>query len=298
MAQPVDGAFRLFQVSGIHVFVHWSWLLVAGLQITLGQNRFENQVWAAIEYISLFAIVLLHEFGHAFACRSVGGLAERIVLWPLGGVAIVSPPPRPGALLWSIAAGPLVNVALVPFTAAFAYLASGSSPDVQSFAFALFAINLALLIFNMLPIYPLDGGQILQALLWFVVGRSRSLMAASVIGLVVGAALIVPLLIFQRWWEALIAAFIVMRAWAGVKQARFLSQLDKAPRHTELACPFCHAPPIKAESYRCPKCSAVFDVFGFHGACPGCQSRVAQVVCLNCFRPQPLAAWYPGTSGP
>jgi Zn-dependent protease len=57
---------------------------------------------------------LFHEFGHALACRQVGGQADLIVLWPLGGVAYVSPPPRPGALLWRIAAGPLVNVLLVP----------------------------------------------------------------------------------------------------------------------------------------------------------------------------------------
>ena len=55
-----------------------------------------------------------HEFGHALACRQVGGSANQIILWPLGGVAYVNPPQRPGATLWSIAAGPLVNVALLP----------------------------------------------------------------------------------------------------------------------------------------------------------------------------------------
>ena len=48
-------------------------------------------------YLALFSIVLLHEFGHALACRQVGGKADQIVLWPLGGVAYVAPPPRPGA---------------------------------------------------------------------------------------------------------------------------------------------------------------------------------------------------------
>lgn len=72
--------------------------------------------WNIAEYLALFGIVLLHEFGHALACRQVGGKAERVVLWPLGGIALVQPPPRPGALLWSIAAGPLVNLVLVPLT--------------------------------------------------------------------------------------------------------------------------------------------------------------------------------------
>ena len=71
-------------------------------------------VWPVLEYLALFVIVLVHEFGHALACRQVGGQANQIVLWPLGGVAYVAPPPRPGATLWSIAAGPLVNVVLAP----------------------------------------------------------------------------------------------------------------------------------------------------------------------------------------
>jgi Zn-dependent protease len=70
--------------------------------------------WSIAEYLGLFLIVLTHEFGHAMACRQVGGTANRIMLWPLGGVAYVDPPQRPGAMLWSIAAGPLVNVALIP----------------------------------------------------------------------------------------------------------------------------------------------------------------------------------------
>src|ERR1035438_6221634 len=71
-------------------------------------------IWNVLEYLSLFAIVLTHEFGHQLSCRQVGGQTHDIVLWPLGGVAYVSPPQRPGAQLWSIAAGPLVNVVLVP----------------------------------------------------------------------------------------------------------------------------------------------------------------------------------------
>jgi len=55
-------------------------------------------------------IVLLHEFGQRDGLPAGGGTANRIVLWPLGGVAYVDPPQRPGAMLWSITAGPLVNV--------------------------------------------------------------------------------------------------------------------------------------------------------------------------------------------
>src|SRR6266851_5306627 len=150
-----NGSVRLFRFAGIDLFLHWSW----------------------------FLIVMLHEFGHALACRQVGGNANRIVLWPLGGVAYVDPPPRPGATLWSIAAGPLVNVALVPVLAILVWLSRSSGwaegmPNAQRFLLTVWSINLGLLIFNLLPIYPLDGGQILRSLLWFVVGRARSLMIA------------------------------------------------------------------------------------------------------------------------
>src|SRR5207245_5770005 len=110
------GSFRLFQLAGVEVFLHWSWFVVALIEINTRSREYSSFVWNALEYLALFAIVLMHEFGHALACRQVGGQANRIVLWPLGGVAYVQPPPRPGALLWSIAAGPLVNVVLVPIT--------------------------------------------------------------------------------------------------------------------------------------------------------------------------------------
>src|SRR5580765_3695175 len=109
-----QGSIRLFRFSGIDVFLHWSWFVVAIYEIQCRTGRYTSVTWNVLEYLGLFLIVLTHEFGHALACRQVGGNANRIVLWPLGGVAYVDPPQRPGATLWSIAAGPLVNVVLVP----------------------------------------------------------------------------------------------------------------------------------------------------------------------------------------
>src|SRR5262245_54322784 len=115
-AQPLSNSLRIFQIAGISVYVHWSWLIVAVIAFQFRRDTYASPIWNVIEYLSLFGIVLLHEFGHAFACRQVGGKADRIVLWPLGGIAFVSPPQRPGAVLWSIAAGPLVNLVLLPVT--------------------------------------------------------------------------------------------------------------------------------------------------------------------------------------
>ena len=112
MTPTKEGSIRLFRFAGIDVFLHWSWLVVAFYVIETRRGQYSSLFWNALEYLALFLIVLLHEFGHSLACRQVGGRADKIVLWPLGGVAYVNPPPRPGPTLWSIAAGPLVNVAI------------------------------------------------------------------------------------------------------------------------------------------------------------------------------------------
>src|SRR5438105_9372643 len=162
-----QGAIRLFRLAGVSVFLHWSWFLVAAYEIAGRSSRYSSVAWNVLEYLTLFAIVLTHEFGHALACKQVGGQADHILLWPLGGVAYVDPPQRPGATLWSIAAGPLVNVALMPVLALLFLKAQqfGGSRDLVALLYAIGLINRWLLIFNILPIYPLDGGQILRSLL-------------------------------------------------------------------------------------------------------------------------------------
>ncbi len=219
MNSLTGGSFPLFRIAGIQVYLHWSWLLIAYFEIVNPVNKYDSMVWNVVEYVALFGIVLLHEFGHALACRQVGGQADRIMLWPLGGVAYVQPPPRPGALLWSIAAGPLVNVILLPITLVAIVIAAGPNwgetyPDLALFLRSIAIINFGLLAFNLLPIYPLDGGQILQALLWFVIGRARSLMVSGVIGLAAAAGVIVLAVVrLQDTWLAVVAVFVAWQAW-------------------------------------------------------------------------------------
>src|SRR5205807_6242735 len=154
-----QGSIRLFRFAGIDLFLHWSWFLVAAYEINGRSRTYSSLTWNVLEYVALFLIIMLHEFGHALACRQVGGNANQIVLWPLGGVAFVDPPPRPGATLWSIAAGPLVNVALFPVLYGLVLLGRVSgwayaAPDAYALLRAVLFINVALLIFNLLPIYP------------------------------------------------------------------------------------------------------------------------------------------------
>jgi len=221
-----QGSYRLFRALGVDVWVQWSWLLVAFWVLSNRQGVYDSSVWNLVEYVTLFAIVLLHEYGHSLACRQVGGQANKIVLWPLGGVAYVSPPFRPGGQLWSIAAGPLVNVALVPVFAfapmVFSKLGMGAeSEDFWRWLFTVERINWTLLIFNLFPIYPLDGGQILRSLLWFGVGPRQSLKFASVVG-VLGAVLLVFLAIWiQSIFGGVIAIFLGFNSWKAFRASRF-----------------------------------------------------------------------------
>src|SRR5437868_13801731 len=148
-----QGSIRLFEFSGISVFLHWSCFVVAVYEIQGRTGRYSSISWNILEYLALFLIVLLHEFGHSLACRQVGGRANQIVLWPLGGVAYVDPPPRPGATLWSIAAGPLVNLVLLPILSMLGFLSRSlgwaqATPNGHAFLRAVWFINLGLLIFN------------------------------------------------------------------------------------------------------------------------------------------------------
>src|SRR5947207_3103150 len=90
LPQAFQGSFCLFRLAGTDVFVHWSWFVVAFYLIRDRPVPYSSLAWDVAEYVAGFGLVLLHEFGHVFACRSVGGTADRVLLWPLGGLAFVA----------------------------------------------------------------------------------------------------------------------------------------------------------------------------------------------------------------
>ncbi len=303
MAATGQGIIRLFRFAGIDVFLHWSWFVVAAYEIQARAGQYSSLLWNVLEYLALFLIVLLHEFGHSLACRQVGGGASRIVLWPLGGVAFVSPPPRPGATLWSVAAGPLVNVVLLALLTGGLMLAAAlgwkeSAPDGYTLLRIIWIINVGLLIFNLLPIYPLDGGQILQSLLWFVLGRARSLMVATVIGLIGVAGLFLLAVVLRSFWTGLMAAFILMSCWGGLQQARILARLDRMPRRAGFACPSCKAAPLLGAHWGCGNCRQPFDIFETQAVCPHCGARFSATRCGECGARHPISEWIVPGSAP
>jgi Zn-dependent protease len=296
MPSARQGSIRLFRFAGIDLFLHWSWFLLAVYEINGRRGSYSSVTWNVLEYLALFLIIMLHEFGHALACRQVGGRANQIVLWPLGGVAFVDPPPRPGATLWSIAAGPLVNVALLPVLSVLVLLGRSSGwayamPNAYALVRAVLIIDVGLLVFNMLPIYPLDGGQILRSLLWFVLGRARSLMVATVFGFVGVAGFIALALWRQEIWFGVLAVFMLMNCWGGLRHALALSRLAKLPRRDGFACPRCKTAPPVGDLWKCGRCGQPFDTFQTGAVCPHCAAQFSVTKCLDCGGAQPMREW-------
>jgi Zn-dependent protease len=309
-ARIQGGSLRLFRAAGIDVLLHWSWFFFAFLRLqpsgsddSLGLAHYGSPLWYAVEYLALGAIVLLHEFGHVLACRSVGGIANRIVLWPLGGIAFVDPPARPGAWLWSVAAGPLVNALLLAPTLGFwaACHAAGcqdTAPDVYRFAAGLAWINGYMLLFNLLPVYPLDGGRMLQALLWFVMGRARSLLVAAVIGLLTGLGLLIVAIVERSLVWGVMAGLGLLVCLVGLQGARALGRVLRAPPRKEAACPACGAAPPTGSFWACQRCWSSFDVFAAGGTCRNCSTPLEAVLCPGCGRSRPYREWHPGAVPP
>ncbi len=171
---------RAGSVRGIEVWISWLLVILAGLQllgnlISKPPAPFPFQSWL-VSMTALFLSVFLHELGHCFAAHRVGGSAERIVLWPLGGLAYCDAPQEPRAQFLVAVAGLLVNAALAMISASVS-LAMGWSVlpyglHLEEFRFLeascqfLFLWNVFLFILNILPCYPIDGGRILQAFIW------------------------------------------------------------------------------------------------------------------------------------
>lgn len=192
--------------------------------------------------------------------------------------------------------GPLVNVALFPILSIVVLAARSmglaqSAHDLYEFLWAVWGIDLGLLIFNILPVYPLDGGQILRSLLWFVLGRARSLMVAVIIG-VLGCIGLIGLAVWSRdVWLGAISLYILMSCWGGFQQARILLKVAKLPRRNGFACPSCKAAPPVGELWKCGRCGQGFDTFQAHGVCTLCGAQYPVTRCGDCGASHPIGEW-------
>ena len=173
----MNPSFRLGRVAGIEIGINWTWLIVFALIVwSLASAVFPEQneglgdgtyiARAGVAAVAFFASILLHELGHAVQARREGMEIEGITLWIFGGVARFKGMfPSAGAEFRIAVAGPLVSLALGIAFVAGAVLVSWSDA-VDGVLAWLGYINLALLVFNLLPALPLDGGRILRSALW------------------------------------------------------------------------------------------------------------------------------------
>ena len=208
----LTASWRIGKIFGVPTDLHWSFLLLppAILYFTylpgVGVNWLAAGFWSAVAVL-IFIFILVHELGHALAARNRGVVAERIILFPLGGGAYIPEQPRQ---LWAevlvYAAGPLANIALAGLAYGLLvirpeghllvdyYLQLAGNmvvlPNLWERVLGLtFSVNLLLALGNLLPAYPLDGGRILRALLRQPLGARPATVVVTVLGVIIGSAL-------------------------------------------------------------------------------------------------------------
>ncbi len=242
--------YLLGRFAGIPISVHPSVALLAVILILqqglLVDRGAAGYVLAGVLVALLFGAVLLHEFGHALMARHYGLSVSDISLSPLGGISRIESLPRnPNVEMVIALSGPLVNlaigVALIPPIVILGFMAGYSSlsdvlrdtvsgvgliPLLVSFSI----VNLLLLVFNLLPAFPMDGGLIFRALLAGRMGRETGTRVAVLTGQGLGVALIIAAVVWQLWALILIGMFVIIAAEAEWRSV----QLEAAMRRLKV----------------------------------------------------------------
>jgi Zn-dependent protease/CBS domain-containing protein len=246
----VRGSWRIGQIAGIEIAVHPSWLVIfvifaisatvlaplcadiLGVRLSTASNV----VLGILAALVIFASVVVHEFAHAIVARRLGIPTGNITLFLFGGVAsILREPgsPRDEALM--AAAGPLASLVL---SGLFALLAVGTAKLhwgwTSTLCLLLAITNFVLALFNLLPAFPSDGGRLLRAALWRILGsQARATSVASTVSAIMAGLLVIGgiVLALNRYWNGiwlvLIALFLLQAAIASARQARINLALER-----------------------------------------------------------------------
>ena len=184
--------WKLGRFAGIDVYIHATFLLLIGW---VGYSHWlEHQKWSEVFngilfIVALFACVVLHEYGHALTARKYGIKTRDITLYPIGGVArLERMPEKPIEELWVALMGPAVNVVIAAGLFAYLFFSGSLVPLTDltvasgSFAERLMTVNISLVLFNLIPAFPMDGGRVLRALLASRMEYARATQIAAVVG--------------------------------------------------------------------------------------------------------------------
>jgi len=199
---------KLFRIFGIQIGLNYSWLLIAVLIVFSLAGRFAatnrewgaNVIWglAILTTLLFFAAIIIHELSHAAVAKARGLPVRSITLFALGGVAQIEKEASDAKTeFWMGIAGPitsaLIGVVCLGIAAGFGWTPTGihQSPPAAMLGW-LGVINIALAVFNMIPGFPLDGGRVLRAVVWWITGSaSRATRVATTIGQLIAFAFII-----------------------------------------------------------------------------------------------------------
>lgn len=216
---------------GIPTSIHWTfWLLIVWvvyINLSQGQGGIET-LWYVFFILVIFVCVVLHELGHALAARRYGVGTKSITILPIGGLASLERiPEKPQQELVVAFAGPLVNIMIAALLFIFLFLTGGLTIDIESiasisasnFLVNLLIVNIVLVVFNMIPAFPMDGGRVLRSLLAMKTDRLKATEWAVNVGKVF-AFLFVIWGFFNNPFLAIIGLFIFLGAQSELQQVR------------------------------------------------------------------------------
>ncbi len=220
--QRYGWSFPVGRIFGIPIRVHLLFVVFVAVELLNAASLgwFELKI-AGILCVILWGSVLLHELGHCYAGIKMGGQAEQILLWPLGGLASIDVPRMWRQTFWTAFAGPFVTF-LLCVAGVVGLLAMGEPDPFNPYLFwnlggalwfrLLYAINSTLLILNLLPLFPLDGGRMAHAFLWRKWGYGQGTLITVKVAKVFAVLLAIYGLWKQEWWVAGIAIFCYFAA--------------------------------------------------------------------------------------
>lgn len=250
-------SIRIGRLAGIPIGVQPLWLVIVALITwSLGATYYPDQApgiapgaayaLGLLSALLLFASILLHELGHAVVARRHGVEIEEIDLWLLGGVARMSGYPKHALdeLRFALA-GPAVTLAIALFFGAIAVALPASAPDwLQAVVSYQAVINAVILVFNLLPAFPLDGGRVARALIWW---RRDNLSSATATAAMIGRGLGYGMIglgvfgfaagAFGGLWFALIGFFVIVAAKAEENGLRVRIALSGRAAGRLMTCP-------------------------------------------------------------
>lgn len=217
-------SMNLFRVRGILLSVHFSFMLLLAFVAYQGwMGDPETQItggwsglfWNVLVLLTFFTCVVLHEFGHSFMALHFGVGVRRILLMPIGGMAEFDSIPRqPARELLITLAGPAVNFVIagvlwVGFGSPEGWGLESDPTTLAGFAHLLLGWNLLMGLFNLVPVFPMDGGRIFRALLATQLAYVRATLIAASVGKVLAAlAAVIALTFFEAPLTAVLFAFI------------------------------------------------------------------------------------------